>query len=1396
MKTSSNQINKDYFIGLDIGTSSVGWAAVDSEFHVLQKRRKSLWGTRLFDEGQPAAERRVFRTQRRRLARRRERISLLQSLFALVIGEKDQGFFQRLKDSFFYQDDKAIDQPNTLFNDEDYDDKSFHREYKTIYHLRYALMSAEKSMDVRLLYLALHHIIKKRGHFLMKGETLSEVKNFSECWQSFVSCVDGLDEKSDQSEKVASCFSLSHVDENQVADALGGEMKLSDKRKALEKLVIDKSWDKDEKNRAKQIVALICGSPVEMKKIFELEEDNEEAAKLKISFKNDDYDEKASGWMSALGDSFPLIERAKAVYDWSVLSRILHESESISEAKIKSYEQHKADLLCLKRLMTSLGKKHLMFNSPVSPKAKSKATDGEKKSTKAVNYSNYVGYYKKGGEKISCARCGYDDFIKGVRKHLPDLKKESDQLSAEQLADTQYINDRIEQGDFLPLQSQKDNAVIPYQVHLEELRKILDRAEKHHAFLGEKDAYGTVREKIEKLMTFRIPFYVGPLNDVHQKQGDEGFCWVVRHDKGSKEKITPWNFDEIVDRHASAERFMQRLSSKCTYIPTEDVLPKCSLIYQRFMVLNEINNLSIHGARITPELKQLIYTELFERKKKVTPKQITSFLNKQGYIKEGEESAVAGIDEEIKASLSSFITLRSIFGDRMPAEETLEEAILLITKLGMDAEMLHDRMKQLFPELAPALLKRLCALEASGWGALSRTFLCDLQMDGQGSIMKSLWATQANLMQLLGAEHGYGKLVNEYNDGCTATMQGGYQQVANLFLPPAVKRGVWQSLKIVKELVSIIGHAPKKICIEVARGPEEKKRTVSRRLRLKAQFEKYRDIEWAKEIEARTDGEFKSDRLYLYYSQRGRCMYTGEVIELEKLSVDYDVDHIQPISKTADDSLDNRVLVLKKENGRKSDNYPIDEPIRTKNAQSWKDLYNKGLISKRKLDHLLRNQPLTDEELAGFINRQLVETRQSTKAVAKLLEKLYPESRVIYVKAGHISRFRQLNSFIKLRELNDYHHGKDAYLSCVVGHVYDERFTRNVLHFIQKRPKYNLKLEKIFSADIPVRSQLIWRGGDDGSITTVRAMMGKNDLFVTQMQHVETGAFYDQNIVSVREGLAPIKSSDKRLHDTTRYGGYDKSKGAYFFCVEHKKGNKRIKTLEFIPVYLLQMIQEDEAVLDDYCREILGLLDHRILVRKIPMKSMFRIDGVPMMMCGRTAGRIVYNHQLQLVLEADMECILKNILRMHNEVSKGDSQYTDVAYLIKKYGLSLEQCIKFYDLLTDKLQNSIYRKITPSPLEKALAYREKFSVLVKQKENEDEILDREKHDKEQLLIQQCSDIVSYLCFFQCNAVIGKIDGVGLSRIVFTKNITDKESVQLIHQSITGFYEEAINLLDL
>lgn len=160
----------EYYLGLDMGTDSVGYAVTDTNYNVLKFNRKGMWGARLFPPAETAAKARTYRAGRRRLERQRWRLRLLQEIFSRSISKVDMGFFQRLKESNLQLEEKsaANKAKYSLFDRSYLSDREFYDEYPTIYHLKAAqLEGKQEAFDVRLLYLSIAHYFKARGHFLL-----------------------------------------------------------------------------------------------------------------------------------------------------------------------------------------------------------------------------------------------------------------------------------------------------------------------------------------------------------------------------------------------------------------------------------------------------------------------------------------------------------------------------------------------------------------------------------------------------------------------------------------------------------------------------------------------------------------------------------------------------------------------------------------------------------------------------------------------------------------------------------------------------------------------------------------------------------------------------------------------------------------------------------------------------------------------------------------------------------------------------------------------------------------------------------------------------------------------------------------------------------------------------
>ena len=58
-ENGNNKRTSDYYIGLDVGTNSVGWAVTDKEYNIPKFKGNAMWGIRLFDEAKDASGRRA-----------------------------------------------------------------------------------------------------------------------------------------------------------------------------------------------------------------------------------------------------------------------------------------------------------------------------------------------------------------------------------------------------------------------------------------------------------------------------------------------------------------------------------------------------------------------------------------------------------------------------------------------------------------------------------------------------------------------------------------------------------------------------------------------------------------------------------------------------------------------------------------------------------------------------------------------------------------------------------------------------------------------------------------------------------------------------------------------------------------------------------------------------------------------------------------------------------------------------------------------------------------------------------------------------------------------------------------------------------------------------------------
>lgn len=1323
---------KDYYVGFDIGTESVGWAVSDFYYNLCKFHGKSMWGYELFDECNTAVDRRTFRNSRKRIDRKKQRIAWLQMLFDEEISKVDIAFFQRLKESNLYLEDKSTNVPYAVFADKDYNDVDYHNAYPTIYHLRKELIESDTPHDVRLVYLALHHLIKNRGHFLFDNlnSDYDSDSSFDFLYDDLVTYL---------SEEMGIVLECS--DSSKVADVL----KDKSKSRSVKKKELSNYFQITKKNNPQEveIITLLCGLKGTLSTIFS-DKTLDDSEKNKIVFDNS-FDENEDDYIAILQDRYELIEKVKAIYDWAVLADILNGESYISFAKVKTYEEHKNDLRMLKDYV-----KERCFD---------KYDEIFRVSSDIPNYTSYSGKYKENGKTGVLARknkATQEEFCSYLLKSLKNL----DHSGYEDM----FL--KIENNTFMPKIVVKDNGVIPMQVNEKEVKMILNNASKYLPFLSEKDCDGiSVSDKILKIFQFRIPYYVGPLN-THSDNS-----WLIR----GKEKIYPWNFDKVVDVEKSAEAFITNLTSKCSYLFDRDVIPKNSILYSKFMVLNELNNLRLDGEKPDVQFKQDIFNDLFMHHKKVTRKSLVNYIKS----KTGETPDITGIDGDFKTSMRSAIELSSY-------DLSLEEKEMIISSItifGDDKKLLKKRLKKNFADkLSDDDIKKISKLKYKDWGRFSKELLTKIydfdENTGEvkDNIINSLWNTNDNFMELLGSKYNFQKSIENANKG----IQNGTsirKMVEALYVSPKIKRPIYQSLLIMKEIEKIQKSQPKKIFVEMTRSDGvkgDKGRKHSRKKRLEDLYKNCKEDsgELWESLEKTPDNEFQQDKLYLYYTQFGKCMYTGESIDISDLFNQniYDIDHIFPRSKVKDDSLDNRVLVKRTVNSHKDNDYPLDKSIRDKMKSFWYVLYSKELISKKKFERLTRSTSLTDSELSDFIARQLVETSQSTKAVADILKVLYPNTEIVYVKARYASEFRKKYDMLKCRTVNDMHHAKDAYLNIVVGNVYNERFTHNKINFIKGLQTKKYSMNKMFNYDV----KNAWIAEDNYSLNIVKKTMNKNNPIYRRYSFVQHGALFKVLPLKKGKGQAPLKGNSP-LSDISKYGGYDKPTSSYFSYVEFE-GKKGKKSRQLVPIdsYLRK---EYEGNPIQYLTERLGLVNPKILIPVVKYNACIEIDGFRMNISSKSNGgkTIVYKSAMPLVLGYQGELYVRNITKLLEKPE--DHTITEFD------GVSIDENIDLFDSLVNKMCDTIL-KVKYSDMGKKI--NQKRDVFLS--------LD---------LRTQCFVLNEILKILHCNVLTGDLSKIGLAKKsgALTSNsvlteIKNVKSIYLVNQSVTGLFEKKIDLLNM
>ena len=162
--------------------------------------------------------------------------------------------------------------------------------------------------------------------------------------------------------------------------------------------------------------------------------------------------------------------------------------------------------------------------------------------------------------------------------------------------------------------------------------------------------------------------------------------------------------------------------------------------------------------------------------------------------------------------------------------------------------------------------------------------------------------------------------------------------------------------------------------------------------------------------------------------------------------------------------------------------------------------------------------------------------------------------------------------------------------------------------------------------------------GETGTLATVKKMLSRNTPILTRLTIEGHGGIADATLYSHKKAkqdtYIPLKSSDARMADVTKYGGYSSVTTAYLFLVEHEIKGKKIRTLETVPLYLKDRLENSKEKLEEYCRETLGYTNPSVRMKKIKLQSLIKLNGYYMQISGKTNKQFTVRNYVQFCLNS------------------------------------------------------------------------------------------------------------------------------------------------------------------
>ena len=478
------------------------------------------------------------------------------------------------------------------------------------------------------------------------------------------------------------------------------------------------------------------------------------------------------------------------------------------------------------------------------------------------------------------------------------------------------------------------------------------------------------------------------------------------HHKG----LEPYDWDQVIGSILFQRPLRPVERGRCTLLPDEFRSYKAYPIFQRFRILQEVQNI-----RVAPPGQEFRPLEQWEREqvvKKLLAHKQRSFQQvvADAGLPEGtrvnlNSAAREGLDGDLTASK---LASRKCFGSQwrqlgLDLQQRIVERLLededsenlevwLQDEFGLDAESSVSVALVRLPSgtsyLSSAAIERLLPFLEKGARYDEAVACAELghHSDRRGDGGQNRLPYYGKVLE--------SDVVGGRVDGRSEAEK--YGRVSN----PTVHIGLGQVRRLFNAIVDTYGK-PDQVVVELAR-------------KLKQSDEQRRDYEQNQAKNRERDDRLRKlaedaghsdlsrqdlEKLRLWNEQgplNGRvCPFTGRTLSIELLLSEHtEVEHLLPFSQSLDDSMNNKVVAMREANREKGNRTPFE---------AWghdREKYEAILARARQLSHVKQrrfNEDATktaEGDERDFLARQLNETRYLSRMVRKYFEAVVPPNHI------------------------------------------------------------------------------------------------------------------------------------------------------------------------------------------------------------------------------------------------------------------------------------------------------------------------------------------------------------------------------------------------------------------